>query len=103
MELPQAVIEKIASFIPRDKELKSATSDCIRHLVLYEIHLINFKRFPRMTIIQHAFMAIQERNIFKYLDWVYKRFNSNYGKYNHNLGFICPQTMSTSSLLLLDF
>ena len=60
MELPQEVIEKIMSFIPGDKDLKSPTSDCIRHLVLYDIHLVNFQRFPHMSFIQHAFMAIKK-------------------------------------------
>ena len=38
MEFPKEVIEKNMSFIPRDEEIKSPTSDCIRHLVLSEIH-----------------------------------------------------------------
>ena len=71
MELPKEVIETIKSFIPRDRDMKSPTSDCIKHLVLYDIHLINFQKFPHMTFIQHAFMAIRDKKLIRYLNWLH--------------------------------
>ena len=59
MEFPQDIWEKIKSFIPKDKDMKSPTSDCIKHLVLYDIHLRQFQACPRMTFAQHAFFALQ--------------------------------------------
>ena len=58
MEFPQDICEKIKSFIPKDKDMKSPTSDCIKHLVLYDIHLRQFQACPSMTFAQHAFFAL---------------------------------------------
>ena len=59
MEFPQDICEKIKSFIPKDKDMKSPTSDCIKHLVLYDIHLRQFQAFPCMSFVQHAIVAIR--------------------------------------------
>ena len=59
MEFPQDICEKIKSFISKDKDMKSPTSDCIKHLVLYDIHLRQFQAFPEMSFSQHAFVALQ--------------------------------------------
>ena len=59
MEIHHEVCEKIKSFIPRDKDMKSPTSDCIKHLVLYDIHLRQFQAFPRMSFVQHAIVALR--------------------------------------------
>ena len=59
MEIPHEVCEKIISFIPRDKDMKSPTSDCIKHLVLYDIHHRQFQAFPRMSFAQHAIDALR--------------------------------------------
>ena len=65
MEIPHEVCEKIKSFIPRDKDMKSPTSDCIKHLVLYDIHYCQFQAFPHLSFVEHAFVALQRIKIVK--------------------------------------
>ena len=65
MEFPQDICEKIKSFISKDKDMKSPTSDCIKHLVLYDIHLRQFQAFPHMSFVEHAFVALQRIKIVK--------------------------------------
>jgi len=65
MEFPQDICEKIKSFISKDKDMKSPTSDCIKHLVLYDIHYCQFQAFPHMSFVEHAFLALQRIKIVK--------------------------------------
>ena len=58
MEFPQDICEKIKSFISKDKDMKSPTSDCIKHLVLYDIHHRQIQACQRMSFAQHAIFAI---------------------------------------------
>ena len=45
--------------------MKSPTSDCIKHLVLYDIHHRQFQAFPRMSFVQHAILALQRIKVAK--------------------------------------
>ena len=78
MNFPIEICDKTEDFIPRDKDMKSPTANCIRDFVLYDIHLISFQLFPNMSFVERAFMCIHARRMHRHINEQRRREREQY-------------------------